>query len=267
MLLRSPGLVRPGVDAASWRGVEADAPGDVLTVVRPMKPAPIRTPLNPQIARLVRARAYCRSWHAWDNSLSLTASPQRGRVPPHPTKREQGTAMRTFISRRQELPACVAMVVLGVLVASGTAQARHAPRWEVGNVECSVIEFTGYGIGLPTYLPRVYAWNMTRRRDLQRVATRSDLYQLVGGQFVLQAQGEVHRGLAADNNYVVSWRNDRTGAQRTIHDRLQWILYTNGFYRVQQHVWWYPTRSLRGYHVHRRLFHTPSADSSWCFIP
>jgi hypothetical protein len=179
--------------------------------------------------------------------------------------------MRTATVRRWV--ACVyAALMLGSasMLVTGSAHAATRPYYEIGNTDCSVIEFTGYGVGLATYFPRVYAVNATRRRDKQVVHVRTDAQQWINGSWVTFAKGDVFEGLAADNNYVVSFRNTRTNDIMLVNERVQFILYINGFYRVVQGIYWYKNGKVPRYgpkyHV---TFHSPApveAKNQFCLV-
>jgi hypothetical protein len=157
------------------------------------------------------------------------------------------------------------------MLTTGTADAAKRPYWEVGNTDCSVIEVTGYGVGLATYFPRVYAVNATRRRDKQFVSVRTDAYQWNGSSWVQFARGDTFRGFASDNNYVIPFFNTRTGDRSLVHERTQFILYTNGWYQVRQIVRWHRRGRVPGYGpVYRLPFHSPTlieAKNQFCFVP
>jgi hypothetical protein len=171
--------------------------------------------------------------------------------------------------RRRLVLAAVGCAALA-LGAAGPAEAATAD-YRFGNVDCSVVELTGYGgIGLATYLPTVRAIDATRGRDVQTVSVRSDLYKLnlVTDRPERVAVGETYTGLAADDNYVVSFRDVRTGQRQLIHERLQWILSTNGFYRVRQHITWFRRGRVPGGTSSAWLYHSPGyLNGKYCYVP
>jgi hypothetical protein len=169
----------------------------------------------------------------------------------------------------------LARLALAAGLCAAPALAAAAPadaailRYSFGNVGCTMIEHNGYGVGLPTYMPVVRAVDATRRRDVQSVSVRTDLYKLnlATDRLELVARGDIFDGLAADNNYVVSFRNRRTGATQFVREQLQWVLYTNGFYRVAQYITWHRNGRVPGLSRSRWLYHSPGyLDGKYCFV-
>jgi hypothetical protein len=125
-----------------------------------------------------------------------------------------------------------------------------------------------YGVGLPLAMPVVRAINATRYRDVQNVTVRTDLHKFnpATKQFELAARGDEFRGLAADDNYVVSFQNLRTGADQLVRERLLWQLTTNGFYRVAQYITWHRNGRVPSFTRKAWLFHSPGPQNQFCFI-
>ena len=168
---------------------------------------------------------------------------------------------------RRRIASVAATLAAGIAVLAPAASAQALPRHHLGNTECSVIEHSSYGVGLATYLPQVYAANATRRRDLQWVDVRTDLYEVQGTSWVKIVHGDTYRGLAADNNAVLSFQNLRTGARNLLHQRLQFILYRNGGYRVAQSIRWHRNGVVPANSTYRWVKHYPGMqNSAWCLV-
>jgi hypothetical protein len=168
---------------------------------------------------------------------------------------------------RRGIASVAATLATGIALLATAASAQALPRHSLGNTECSMVEHTGYGVGLPTYLPQVYAADATRYRDLQWVDVRTDVYELQGSNWVQIIEGDTYQGLAADDNAVQSFQNLRTGARSLLYQRLQFILYRNGGYRVAQSIRWHRNGAVPADSTYRWVNHYPGMqNSSWCLI-
>lgn len=166
------------------------------------------------------------------------------------------------------LAGCIAVALLAE---AATAEAAP-PRFKLGDTDCGIHELSGVGgIGLATDLPRVYAADVTRRRDLQYVRVRTDLYHHNGSRWVQVVKGDVYKALASDNNYVISFRNTRTGEYMLFpNERLQFVLKTSGAFAVSQQIVWDRNRRVRRRYKtgFRWVQHSPRAPNggNYCWI-
>jgi hypothetical protein len=160
------------------------------------------------------------------------------------------------------------MVVLVAACWPAPADAATRPRYTPGNTECSVVSFGDHGIGMATYFPAAYAINYTRRRDLQYVTTRSDLWRWDGYNWNLWGRGDDFVGLAADNQVVQAWTRPSDGDTELRDSRILFYFTSPGFYRVAQRITWRATRRVPGYTTHQWLKHYPGygGGDDFCYI-
>ena len=68
-------------------------------------------------------------------------------------------------------------------------------------------------------------------------------------------------------NAVQSFQNLRTGAGNLLWQRVQFILYRNGGYRVAQSIRWHRNGAVPEASTYRWVKHYPGMqDNSWCLI-
>jgi hypothetical protein len=82
-------------------------------------------------------------------------------------------------------------------------------------------------------------------------------------------RGDWYRTLTSDNNYAISFRNLRTNQIQLRDERLQWVLYENGPYRVAQQIVWHRNGAVPGYRsAYRWLKHYPGyqGGTDFCLI-
>jgi hypothetical protein len=170
------------------------------------------------------------------------------------------------------------LVVLAAATVGATAVAPAAQalrvRYELGTTDCIVHEFSGGAVGLATDFPRVYAINATRFRDTQYVSMQNIVYTLSSSdpataRWVVWARGDWYQGLASDNNYLIAWRNTRTGVyDRFPYEREQFIVKYSGAYRVAQRIVWHRKGNVPGYDPGAWwLSHIPGfAGNQFCIV-
>lgn len=145
---------------------------------------------------------------------------------------------------RQSRRSAVMFLVAISLSATAAASAYGANgTWYRSTTHCWVWQLGNSGWGLQTTFPVVYATNARRYyRDRQWVAVQYAINYSAGGSWVTYKYSRWWQGLAYDNSYVLAWWEQGTGTlKRQESDGLIWDMPYEGWYRVWQRVYWYPT--------------------------